>query len=100
MLPQPIPLEESRAMVRRLAEPVWKAVVEKGDDRTKFETLHALVDADPAGVLENLESAKFASNVWESRIRTGSPSRSPVPTRKKPPRSPSRSPTPPCAPEP
>ena len=33
MLPEPIPLEESRAMARRLVEPVWKVVVEKGDDR-------------------------------------------------------------------
>ena len=70
MLPEPIPPEESRAMVRRLVEPVWKVVVEKGNDRTKYETLKALVNADPAGVLDELESAKFSSNVWESRIRT------------------------------
>jgi hypothetical protein len=69
MLPEPISREESRAMVRRLAEPVWKVVGVTGDDRAKYETLQVLVDADPAGVLENLESAKFASNVWESRIR-------------------------------
>ena len=41
MLPGPIPPEESRAMVRRLVEPVWKVVVEKGNDRTKYETLRA-----------------------------------------------------------
>ncbi len=52
MLPEPIPPEESRAMVRRLVEPVWKVVVEKGNDRTKFETLRALVNADPTGVLD------------------------------------------------
>ncbi len=69
MLPEPIPLEESRAMARRLVEPVWKVVVEKGDDRTKFDTLHALVNADPAGTLEKLESAKFADKKWEFRIR-------------------------------
>ncbi len=70
MLPGPIPPEESRAMVRRLVEPVWKVVVEKGNDRTKFETLRALVDADPASVMDVLESAKFLNNVWEARIRT------------------------------
>ena len=70
MLPEPIPLEESRAMARRLVEPLWKVVVEKGDDRTKFETLQALVNADPAGVLEKLESAKFADKVWEIRLQT------------------------------
>jgi hypothetical protein len=64
-----IPLEESRAMARRLVEPLWKVVVEKGDDRTKYETLRALVDADPAGVLDKLESARFASKVWEFRIQ-------------------------------
>jgi hypothetical protein len=70
MLSEPIPLEESRAMARRLVEPVWKVVVEKGDDRAKFDTLQALVNADPAEVLEKLESAKFADKQWEFRIRT------------------------------
>ena len=85
MLPEPIPPEESRAMVRRLIEPVWKVVVEKGNDRTKFETLQALVDADPAGVLEKLESAKFSNKVWEFRIRTAvAEALAGRPTRKKP----------------
>ena len=70
MLPGPIPPEESRAMVRPLVEPVWKVVVEKGNDRTKYETLRAVVDADPAWVLDALESAKFLDNSWEARIRT------------------------------
>ncbi len=67
MLPEPIPAEESRAMVRRLIEPVWKVVVEKGQDRTKYQVLQALVYGDPAGVLERLESARFSSKVWEFR---------------------------------
>ena len=57
-------------MARRLIEPLWKVVVEKGDDATKYRTLEALVNADPAGTLEKLESAKFAEKVWESRLRT------------------------------
>ncbi len=101
MLPELIPLEESRAMARRLVEPVWKVVVEKGNDRTKFETLQALVNADPAGVLEKLESAKFLSKVFGSpdpdRGRRGA--RRHRPGRSQP-RSPSRSPTPPSAPGP
>ncbi len=56
-------------MARRLIDPVWKVVVEKGDDRAKFNTLNALVHADPAGVLEKLESAKFLNKVWEIRIQ-------------------------------
>ncbi len=70
MLPELIPREESRAMARRLVEPVWKVVVEKGADRTKYETLKALANADPAGVLEKLESAKFLNKIWEFRIQT------------------------------
>ena len=70
MLPGPIPPEESRALVRRLVEPVWKVVVKTGNDRTKFETLRAVVNADPKWVLDELESAKFLSNVWEARIQT------------------------------
>src|SRR5262249_12940613 len=69
MLPEPIPLEESRAMARRLVEPVWKVVVERGDDRSKYRTLQALVNADPAGVLEKLESARFTEKTPESRLR-------------------------------
>ena len=63
MLPDAVPQEESRAMARRLVEPVWKVVVEKGDERTKYEALLSLANADPKGVLEKLESAKFLSKV-------------------------------------
>ncbi len=69
ILPEPMPTEESRAMARRLMEPVWKVVVETGDDRAKWFTLEALVNADPAGTLEKLESARFAHKIWEYRIR-------------------------------
>jgi hypothetical protein len=70
MLPDLISVEESRAMTRRLVEPMWKGVVEKGDDRAKFTTLDALAKVDPAGVLEKLESAKFLNRIWEFRIQT------------------------------
>lgn len=70
MLPEPIPLEESRTMARLLVEPVWKVVAEKGDDRTRHETLQALVNADPAGVLEKLESRRFADMKWEFHVRS------------------------------
>jgi hypothetical protein len=70
ILPEPIPLAESRAMARRLAEPVWKAIAATGNDRRKFDTLEALANVDPAGTLEKLESARFASTVWDFRLRT------------------------------
>ncbi len=69
MLPEPITPEESRALVRRLVEPVWKVVVENGNDRTKYQVLLALVNADPTGTLEKLESAKFSSKVFEARLQ-------------------------------
>jgi hypothetical protein len=69
MLPEPVPLDESRAMARRLIEPLWRAVVEKGDDGVKYRTLEALANADPAGTLEKLESAKFADKAWASRLQ-------------------------------
>jgi hypothetical protein len=69
MLLELVPVEESRAMARRLIEPLWKVVVEKGDDATKFRTLEALVAADPAGTLEKIESAKFVVKWREARIQ-------------------------------
>ncbi|MGP0065699.1 MAG: carboxypeptidase regulatory-like domain-containing protein [Isosphaeraceae bacterium] len=70
MLPESISPEESRALVRRLIEPLWKVVVEKGDDRTRYDTLRPLAMVDPASVLDKLESARFASKVWEGRLQT------------------------------
>ena len=101
MLPEPIPLEESRAMARRLVEPVWKVVVEKGDDRTKYDDLagprqcRSRGGPGEAGIGEVPEQDLGVPDPDRGRRR-----RSPTPTRKKPPRWPSRSPTPPSAPGP
>ncbi|MGP0062323.1 MAG: carboxypeptidase regulatory-like domain-containing protein [Isosphaeraceae bacterium] len=70
MLPEPIPLEESRAMARRLVEPLWKVAVEKGDDAAKSRVLEALVNADPAEVLDRLESAKFVQKERAFQIQS------------------------------
>jgi hypothetical protein len=59
MLADPIPIEESRALARRLIEPCWNAVADKGDDAAKYRVLAAMVPADPAGALERLERTKF-----------------------------------------
>jgi Carboxypeptidase regulatory-like domain len=69
MLPEPVSLDESRAMARRLIEPLWPVVVAKRDDRIKFRTLEALANADPAATLEKLESARFTDNVWAFRLQ-------------------------------
>lgn len=70
VLPEPVPLAESRAMARRLVEPVWTAVAAKGSDRTRYEALVALAHIDPAGALEKLEATNFVGKVWEFRART------------------------------
>ena len=69
MLPDPIPLAESRAMARRLIEPCWKAVASTEDDGTRFGVLLALVPADPSGVLQKLETVKFKDEKVRFRIQ-------------------------------
>jgi hypothetical protein len=69
MLPELISTDESRAMARRLIEPVWKVVVDLGDATTRYRTLEAMASADPAGVLDRLQSAKFVQPEAESRLR-------------------------------
>ncbi len=62
MLSELFPLEESRALARRLIEPYWKAAVEKGSDYGKRVALRALATADPAGIVEKLATVKFGSD--------------------------------------
>ena len=52
MLPDPIPLEESRDLARRLIEPVWKAAVEQRDRARQRVALRALGAVDPALTLD------------------------------------------------
>jgi len=58
MLPEPIPLEESRALARRLIEPCWEAAVAKKNENAAYQSLRFLAAADPNGVLEKLEKAE------------------------------------------
>ena len=58
MLADPIPLEESRALARRLLEPRWKAFDAK-NDAAKFTDLPRLVTVDPVGVLQRLDGIEF-----------------------------------------
>ncbi len=59
MLPEPIPFEESRAMARRLVEPLWAMAAAEGEDNAKYSVLSRLVSVDPARVLVRLASVKF-----------------------------------------
>ena len=68
MLPDPIPIDESRALARRLLEPCWNAVADKGDDVASFRVLDSMAPADPAGVLE-----RFAAREIQGRSVAVSP---------------------------
>ena len=59
MLDDPIPLEESRALARRLLEPRWK-VVDAKNDAAKYPDLQRLVMVDPIGVLQRVDGIEFA----------------------------------------
>ena len=59
MLGDPIPLEESRALGRRLPQPRWK-VVDAKNDAAKYPDLQRLVMVDPMGVLQRLDGIEFA----------------------------------------
>jgi hypothetical protein len=58
MLPDPIPLEESRALAQRLMEPCWDAAVEQRNSDAQYRVLHALAAADPGGVQQKLAATE------------------------------------------
>ena len=56
-----IPLDESRAMARRIMERWWKAAVEKGDENAKYYVIEFLTPADPVGALQKIAAIKEQS---------------------------------------
>jgi hypothetical protein len=68
MLGDAIPLEESRALARRLLEPCWKAL-ETANDGDKTGILDLLAGADPVGVLGKLEEEGFPNLRLKSWIQ-------------------------------
>jgi hypothetical protein len=68
-LPAPIPLEESRALARRVLEPYLQAALEKGDDGPRLECLRILSAIDPAEVLELLEKGAIQNAGWANSLR-------------------------------
>jgi hypothetical protein len=69
MLAEPIPPDESRALARRLVEPLWHQAAQEEQDRAKYSVLMSLASVDAARVLGMLESVKFESEVWKNRVR-------------------------------
>jgi hypothetical protein len=58
-LPDPIPLEESRALARRMLDPILKETTDRGDDAAKLWLLRVLRWLDPPAILEQVEKIKF-----------------------------------------
>ena len=58
-LPPPLPLDESRALARRVLDPVLKEATAKGDDAAKLWLLRVLRWLDPPAILEQIEKIKF-----------------------------------------
>jgi hypothetical protein len=69
MLPDPIPLDESRALARRLVEPLWEKAAQEGTDGAKYRALTSLASIDPARALGMLESVKFQFEGWKNRLQ-------------------------------
>ena len=69
MLPDPIPLEESRALARHLFEPYWKIVDEK-NDAAKYSGLRTLVLVDPIGVLQRRVGIEFPGPRMKGALQT------------------------------
>jgi hypothetical protein len=54
-----IPPGESRALARRLVEPLWEQAAKQGPDSARFNDLVQFANVDPARLLGMLESMKF-----------------------------------------
>ncbi|QEH35537.1 Dioxygenase [Aquisphaera giovannonii] len=59
-LPDPIPLDESRGLARRVLDPALKEAIAKGDDASKLWLLRVLRWLDPPAILEQVERIKVA----------------------------------------
>ena len=60
-LPAPVTMDQSRALVRRVLDPILKDAVANGDDAAKLWLLRVFRWIDPAGLLEQVEKTKFAA---------------------------------------
>ncbi len=69
-LPDPIPIEESRALARRIMERWWNAAVEKRDEGGKFFVIQFLLPADPLGAMQKMSAVKFPSEKARGRLQS------------------------------
>jgi Carboxypeptidase regulatory-like domain len=68
-LPAPIPMEESRALARRVLEPYLQAALEKGDDNSRFSCLSLLSRIDLTRALDLLGKHPFQDPSWEAGLQ-------------------------------
>jgi protocatechuate 3,4-dioxygenase beta subunit len=59
-LPPALPVEEEKALARRLIQPCLETILAKGKDLEKFRFFRDVIDVDPLGMLERLDSLKFS----------------------------------------
>ena len=58
-LPSPLPVEEEKALARRLVRPLVERVLAEGKDQDRSRLLRDLAEIDPAWTLELLEKTAF-----------------------------------------
>jgi hypothetical protein len=68
-LPPPLSLDESRALARRLLEPILKEARAKGDDAAKLWLLRVERWLDPADLLEQVEKTSFARSTTADYLK-------------------------------
>jgi Carboxypeptidase regulatory-like domain len=69
-LGDPIPIEESRSMARRILDKWWKAAVEQKDEGAKFFVVQFLIPADPVGALKKIDAIKFPTEKSRARLQS------------------------------
>jgi Carboxypeptidase regulatory-like domain len=69
-LSDPIPIEESRGMARRIMDRWWQAAVTKGDENGKFFVVQFLIPADPVGALRKIGEIKFTTEKSRARLQS------------------------------
>ena len=69
-LADPIPLDESRGMAKRILDGWWKAASEKREENAKFFVIQFLIPADPLGALQKIGTVKFPNEKSQGRLQS------------------------------
>ena len=69
-LADPIPIEESRGLARRIMERWWNLAVAKGDEDGKSFAAQFLIPADPVVALQKIGAIKFPTEESRARLQS------------------------------